>query len=141
MSRVIKKEDSSIDNVKRFFSTSLNSDVVSIEEAFKAWGRPDSDPEKNKAWLSNVLFHLKYHDLVTPVYSYTHGRKRIEKIQLTLKGKKALGRIGSATESESKERVEQNGEIKIEDILKALPKLRKENPDFNITLSVSPKEV
>ena len=141
MSRVIKKEDSAVDNVKRFFSNSPNSDIVSIEEAFASWGRPNSDPEKNKAWLSNVLFHLKYYDLVKPGYSYSHGRKRIEKIQLTLKGKKALGRIESENVNEGGSAIEKRDGITIEDILKALPKLRKENPDFNIMFSVSPKEV
>lgn len=138
MLRKIKNLDSAIDNVKRFFSNSPDSDVVSIEDAFKAWGRPETDPEKNKAWLSNVLFHLKYHDLVSPIYSYSHGRKRIEKLQLTMKGKKVLGRIGIDDDTAVQNK---SNLISIEDILKALPKLRQENPDFNITFSVSPKEV
>lgn len=139
MARKIKLEQSAIDNVKRFFSNSPDVDVVSIEEAFKGWNRTETDPEKNKAWLSNVLFHLRYYGLVLPKYDYGSGRKKIVGIQLTLKGKKALGRIESEDESntESVEHVN----IKIEDILKALPKLKRDNPSFNIVFSVTPKEV
>lgn len=133
--RIIKTREAAIENVKRFFSNSPDVDSISIEEAFVAWGRPDPEnAQAHKAWLSNMLFHLKYHNLVTPIYSFDSGRKRLTELQLTLEGKKSLGRIESANEPRNGERTVSLGEV-----MKAIPKIKKENPDFNITFSVTPK--
>lgn len=134
--RIIKTKGAAVENVKRFFSNAPDADSISIEEAIIAWGRPDpEDIEAHKAWLSNVLFHLKYHDLVTPVYSFDSGRKKLKALRLTLEGKKSLGRIGTVKEAENGEET-----LSLDEVIKAIPKLRKENPDFNIVFNVTQKE-
>lgn len=143
-SKKIKSEITSIENVKRFFANSPDVDEISLAKAFLAWGRPNPDNiEGNKAWLSNMLSHLKYHDLLVPVYTFDSGRKKLSKLRLTLKGKKMLGRIEGTQYVENAPIAIKNGSansISVEDIMRVLPKLRQDNPEFNITFSVTPKE-
>ncbi|KKQ43429.1 MAG: hypothetical protein US60_C0002G0037 [Microgenomates group bacterium GW2011_GWC1_37_8] len=141
--RKIKSKDASIANVKRLFSNAPDKDTISIEDAFIAWDRPNpEDVEANKAWLSNMLYHLKYHNLLTPVYSFSSGRKKLEKLQLTLEGKKALGRIEGEQNSEigsitsSKKADESHSFI---DVMKIIAKLREDNPEYDITFDVKLK--
>ena len=143
-SKKIKGEIASIENVKRFFANTPNVDEISLGDAFLAWGRPNpEDIEGNKAWLSNMLSHLKYHDLLVPVYTFDSGRKKLTKLRLTLKGKKMLGRIEGTQYAENEPIAVKNGianSISVEDIMRVLPKLKQNNPDFNITFSVTPKD-
>lgn len=139
----IRTWSSSVENVKRLFSNTPNQDTIDLKDAFIAWERPNPENvESHKAWLSNMLFHLKYHDLLLPVYSFNTGHKKITGLQLTLKGKKALGRIGESVGNDTREASYVNGQSKIslDDIMRAIPKLKQENPEFNITFSVIPKK-
>lgn len=141
----IKSKDSAIENVKRFFSNTPNDDVVSIVDAFVAWGRPNPEnTEANKAWLSNILFHLKYHNLITPIYTFNSGRKKLDKLQLTLAGKRALGRIEGNSDSDNgiSLHTSSNGSsMSFTDVMKIVAKLRKENPDYEITFDVKLKGI
>lgn len=139
----IKSESASIENVKRFFSTTPNDDVVSIAEAFRAWGRQNPENmEANKAWLSNVLYHLKYHNLIAPVYAFSSGRRKLDELRLTLKGKRALGRLEDTNKNENGTIPSTNGSsnpYSFNDVMKIIAKLRKENPDYEITFDVKLK--
>ena len=137
-----KSREASVETVRHIFQNT-NEDYIALEDAFKSWGRDLSKVEENKAWFSNKLTSLKYHNLVIPIYTTNNNRRILKKIQLTIEGKKAIGRlvkdtgltIGSVVDIRS-----EHNEITIEDILKAIPKLRKENPDFDIIFKVTPKE-
>ena len=131
----MKSKVASIENVKKFFSGS-SGDEITLEEAFESWGRPTENVEQNRGWMSNLLTHLKYHNLVNPIYDTKSGYRKLGGLQLTLEGKRAIGRFekdnGTVTNGHAK--------ISIEDIMKAVPKLRKENPEFRIRFVVEPKE-
>lgn len=135
----IKSELASIENVKRLFLDTPEKDVITLEDAFKSWGRKNPEKiEAHKPWLSNMLLPLKYHDLLVPVYSFDTGKKKIVALRLTFKGKRALERIESDYGVENTIKSVKN--ISLDDVVKAIPKLRKENPEFNIIFSVTPKE-
>lgn len=139
----IKTKKSAIENVKRLFINAPNDDVISLKDAFIAWGRPEPENiEKHKGWLSNKMTHLTYHNLLIPVYSYNTGRKRLKALRLTKEGKIALGRIENSTENGSLQQATTNGNghtLSLDEVAKAIPKLQKENPDFNIVFSFTPK--
>ncbi len=135
-----KGRDTAIDIVRKFFSGS-NSDEITLQEAFEAWGRPIEKVKQNRGWMSNVLTHLKYHNLVKPLYDTKSGYRKLGGLQLTLEGKRAIGRFEEDNGNDTASQVT-NGhtKISIENIMKAIPKLRKENPEFYIDFVVKPKE-
>lgn len=138
--RKYKNKETAIENVKRLFSNTPSDDTVTIEDAFVAWGRPNPENnETNKAWLSNMLFHLKYHDLVLPIYSYAGGHKKLTKLQLTFTGKKALGRIGEITEhaNENQNPLASNGNtIDFRNVKSVIEKLKEANPEFEFNFEM-----
>lgn len=138
-----KSKQAAIENVKAFFANSPEEDAVTLEEAFRAWGRPNpEDIEGHKGWLSNKLTALKYHNLITPIYSYSNGRRKLSHLQLTIEGKRALGRLnGHYEESSAGKPPLKNNEnvITLVEVMIAIPRIRKENPDFDINFSVTPK--
>lgn len=144
-----KTRESSIENVKKFFSNT-SGDAITLEEAFAAWGdRDDRSFEDNKSWISNLLTHLKYHNLVKPIYSRKNKRRVLTRIQLTLVGKKALGRIDESTEiaPEFVKEVQEdhynrsNGKMSLSDAMKMIAKLRKDNPEYQITFDIKLREM
>lgn len=93
MAQVIRSKSSSVRIIKRLFGN-VNDNYISLEDIFRSWGRPNPENiEKHKPWLSNLMIHLKFHNLVTPVYSFGDGPRKLKGIKLTLEGKKALNRI------------------------------------------------
>jgi hypothetical protein len=139
----IKTKESSIENVKRLFSNT-SEDSTSIHEAYAAWGRDLEKVEDNKSWLSNLLTHLKYHNLVVPVYAFKSGHRMLDGLRLTIEGKKALGRIedsaiGSMGNSSTPEGSSSNSTLT--DVMKTIAKLRRQYPEFQITFDIKLKEV
>lgn len=130
----IRSKESSVENIKRLFSNSLEKDEVSLEEAFRSWGRPNPENiDLHKAWLSNLMTHLTYHNLIRSVYSYGEGRKRLTGLVLTHEGKRALGRIDQGADG--------NDDIilSVNDVMKIVAKLRRDNPEYEITFDVKLK--
>ncbi len=136
----MKSRKSAIENLKQFFSTT-QEDVIPVQDAYVAWGRNLENVEGNKAWFSNKLTHMKFYNLVKPVYAVANNRRRLDKIQLTMEGKKALGRIEGADGMEDILLTKNNhNKLTIDDFMREYPRLKKENPEFNIVFSVTPKE-
>lgn len=140
--RKIKSREASVENVRRIFANTPNKDSIKLKEAFVAWERPNPDNiDKNKAWLSNMLYHLKYHNLLTPIYSYNKGRKTLDSLKLTLEGKKALGRIKNYEETKNGDPHDEQkfNTPSFIDVMKIVAKLREDNPDYAITFDVKLK--
>jgi hypothetical protein len=134
-----KSKDSAIETLKRLFSNSPNEDIVTLDEAFIAAGRDPEKKDDNKAWISNKLTTLKYHNLLLVHYSYDTGHRKLDKLQLTLEGKRALGRIDEPIKQEN--HVSINDTPSIGDVMKIVAQLRKTNPDYEITFDVKLKSV
>ena len=136
-----KTEEAAIENVKRFFSKNPDDDAISLESAFIAWGRSNPENiEQHKAWLANNLSHIKYYGLIRPIYSYENARKRLVKLQLTTKGKKAIGRIEDYENDNSGVATDTNGGTSsITDVMKIVSQLQKKHPEFEITFDVKLK--
>lgn len=140
----LKSKPASIENVKRFFSNTPDSDSVSVDDAFVSWGRNLEKKKANMAWLSNVLFHLKYHNLIKPVYDYGSGRKKLDAIQLTFEGKRALGRIEGNSDEDFTSSTPTNSHSNsktITDVMKIVAKLRQDNPEYDVTFDVKLKGI
>ncbi|MCR4326919.1 MAG: hypothetical protein NUV52_04690 [Candidatus Roizmanbacteria bacterium] len=142
-----KSRAAAIENVKRLFSNSPNSDEVSLEEAVRAWGRPDpAEIRLHKAWLFNILTYLKHHNLVASVYSFGNGRRTLDKIRLTDEGKIAIGRVGDHTSIKKPFSLNFNNTSSFEnlitfnDVMRMVVKLRKENPEYEIIFNVKLKD-
>src|SRR3989344_1149496 len=144
-----KTLESATENVKKFFSHA-DGDILTLEEVFAAWGdRNDRSFEENKSWISNLLTHLKYHNLVKPIYSRKNKRRILTKIQLTLIGKKALGRVDESmriTPEPARETQEShpdgtNGKMSLSDAMQMIAKLRKDNPEYQITFDIKLREM
>lgn len=135
-----RTKESAIDNVRLFFSNTPSEDVISLEEAFKAWGRPLEDFEGNMSWFSNKMTHLKYHGLVKPLYALRNKRRVLDKIQLTLEGKRALGRIEGGSEDETPSSNGHSGSISLAELTKLVVRFKNENKqEFDITFDVKLK--
>lgn len=134
----IKSRGSAIAVLKRLFLKSPDEDSVDIATAFESAGRGLKNSEKNKSWLSNKLPTLKYHNLLNVVYSYDSGRRKLDRLKLTLDGKKALGRIEEIDGSPSKPTsgAEANS---ITDLMNLVSQLQKKYPEFEITFDVKLK--
>ena len=134
-------ENAAILNIKKFFSKNPNEDVISIIDACKGWGRKNPENiERHKPWLQNKLTGLKYHDLVSSVYKYEDGRKKLDKIQLTIKGKRVLNRIKEETDNLENPQNTVESTITVSSVLQLVEKLKKDNPSYKIVFNVSLKE-
>lgn len=132
-----KSKDSAIEVLKRLFSSSPNDDFVNINDAFHAAGRDIEKEAENKAWISNKLPTLKFHNLITVKYSYDTGHRKLDRLFLTLEGKRALGRIGDTINEINKNVNYGNGSIdSIVDIMNIVAQLKKKHPEFDITFDV-----
>lgn len=137
----MKSRSSAIENLRQFFSNT-SEDIISVQDAYVAWGRNLENVEGNKAWFSNKLTYMKYHNLVKPVYAVRNNRRNLDKIQLTMEGKKVLGRIeGSSGENIPSSTSGSNSSLSIADVMKIVARLRKENQDYEITFNVKLKNI
>lgn len=140
---IYKSKNASVENVRKFFAKTSN-DSVSLQEAFSAWGRDLQKPQENRAWLSNLMTHLKYHNLIQPVYTFKGGFRALDRLQLTLDGKKALGRLASDPDGGTVVGTVSYGENNpktISDVMNIVSRLRKDNPDYEITFDVKLKSI
>lgn len=137
-----KSRATAVQNLKRMFKNTPE-DHISLQDVFVAWGRDLSKEVDNKAWLSNKLTHIKYHDLITPVYSYNTRPRRLERLELTLEGKRELGRIGATGSSDENSTPSSNGHssASLADLTKLVKQFQKENAEFEVTFSVRLKEI
>ena len=128
------------ETVRRLFSNTPE-DSISLEDVFRAWGRNIEDEVKNKQWLSNKLTHLKYHNLIVPIYAYRNNRRILEKLQLTLEGKRVMGRIEEA-DSLGKNVKSQNGPspIPLLELAKLVAQFKNENKEnYEVSFDVKLK--
>lgn len=136
-------KDAAIANVRKFFSNS-SEDTITLEEAYRAWERDLTQVEKNKGWFSNKMVDLKYNNLIKPIYTVRNNRRVLNKIQLTIEGKRALGRIDGVKEESNNVVMptnDQNSTLSIADVMKIVAKLRKENPEYDIMFDVKLKNI
>lgn len=134
---------SSVSNLKRLFSNNPNDDEVSLKDAFIAWGRPNPENvDSHKAWMSGLLYHLTYNELVEPVYSFNTGRKKLVGIRLTIKGKKELGRTGGNLENDTNEVSPTNGKkpVSYGNLTNLVAQFKEENKEhYEVTFDVKLK--
>ena len=140
---------STVENVKTLFSQT-EKDTITLEEAFTAWGdRGNISDKRNRVWISNLLTYFKHYELVKPIYSRKNKRRILTKIQLTLIGKKALGRVDESmriTPEPARETQEShpdgtNGKMSLSDAMQMIAKLRKDNPEYQITFDIKLREM
>jgi hypothetical protein len=127
-----------VGTLKRFYKKSLDEDSISLEQIVYASDRQKIDADKNKSWIGNKLTHLKYHELLEPVYSYD-PRKTLSGVKLTSLGKEALGRHSTTTQSTAVTGSAQINAITLESIARDIRTFSKQNPSIKITLSVELK--
>ena len=130
----------------RFFSKSPDSNSVTKDEIFASWERDKPEyAKKNEGWLSNKLVGIYSYNLAKPVYSY-HPYRKLERLELTIKGKRALGRVdvpGVAEESTNQPvpyRVATTG-LTVDDILMAVPKINERLTTHRLRVVLEDKEV
>lgn len=126
--------ESALGGIKSVFSKT-DSDLVSLEDIFSFWGRGDYTLLQNQRWFGNKLVHWKYHNLVTPVYRLRNKKRVLFGVQLTLKGKRALGKL-----LDESDEVGNNGNADLAKLMKSITDLRKKSPEFEITFDVKLKK-
>ena len=136
-------KEAAIENVKKMFSNT-SEDLISIQDVYKTWERDPEQEVRNKGWFSNKMVDLKYHNLIKPIYGMRNNRRVLTKIQLTMDGKKALGRVGA--EEEANEAIlpsieSQGSPLSIADAMKIIAQLKKENPEFEITFDIKLRDL
>lgn len=143
-----KSKPSAVKNLRKLFMNSPESDSILLQEAYVAFGRDLADEKGNKNWVTNLMTHLKWHNLIIPSYSTSDmGRRVLKGIQLTMEGKRSLGRIESAKEGETllpnTTYVLPNAEkeMNVSDIMNAIAKLKEKHPEFEIVFDMKLKGV
>ncbi len=127
--------NSALEGVRLVFSKT-DSDTVSLEDIFSFWGRGGHTLLQNQRWFGNKLVHWKYHDLVGPVYRLRNKKRVLYGVQLTLKGKRALGKLRN--ELGDSETDGDNSDIG--KLMKSVKDLQDKNPEYEITFNVKLKE-
>ncbi len=133
-----------IKTLKKLFSGTEN-DKLSFEEIVSAWGGRESFPkEKNASWLGNKMVHLKYYNLINPIYKHNENNRRVfEGIQLTLDGKKGLGRIRDGAVNDPEQHPSQNNikasTTSLRDVMKTISTMKEEFPEYEITFDMKLK--
>ncbi len=133
-----KSRASAEEAIKRIFANT-SEDLISLEELFRIWGRDVTKVEENKQWLSNKLTNWKYHNLIIPVYASRNNRRVLDKLQLTLEGKRMLGRIGQNVTGMNRIQHEINGNGKTVDFRNVkivIDKLKEANPEFEFNFEM-----
>lgn len=137
MTNKYRSREACIDNVKRIFSgTSKNS--VSTEFIYESWGRNPNEEERNKAWLSTLLTHLKYYDLVQPQYTMQNSRRVLSGVKLTDEGKRVLKREDELFKNENAN--DQDTSVELFSVMDKIAKFQKKYPEFDITFSIKLKD-
>lgn len=158
-----KKEQSAIKNLKRIFRNTPESDSILLDDIYPIFGRDLTKAKSNKNWITNVMSHLRYHNLIASTYTYYTGKRVLSGLQLTMKGKKALGRIDTSTKdydflgapnavyplsNNNLFKIPDLTEMKMErdldnvsNILKAIAKLKNDHPEFEIIFDMKLKGV
>ena len=134
-------KEAAIENVKKMFSNT-SEDLISIQDVYKTWERDPEQEVRNKGWFSNKLINLKYHNLVKPVYVMRNHRHTLDKIRLTLEGKRALGKLEYDNDPHDPTSTIPNNNIDtitISDAMKIVATLRDKNPEYEITFDVKLK--
>lgn len=134
-----KSKDSAIETVKMLFQD-VGEDTLMLDDIFLKFNRDLGNKEKNKSWFSNKLVPLKYHNLVGSKYSFANGRKTLVGIQLTMEGKKLLGRIGDQQEEIKQQAAVNNLPDKLMQAMKSIAELRAEMPEYEITFDMKLKD-
>jgi len=135
-----------IKTLEKLFSGTEN-DKLSFDEIISAWGGRENFPrEKNKAWLGNKMTHLKYRNLIKPIYKHNDNNRRVfDGIQLTLEGKKGLGRIQGESLDKSEGPTSQNNAgasetLSFLDVMKTISTMKEKYPEYEITFNVKLKD-
>ncbi len=130
--------------VKKIFANT-DRDVISLEEAFRNWGRNMESEAKNKQWLSNKLPHMKFYNLITPVYALRNNRRILDKLQLTQEGKRITGSPEETlfTSITKPSEIASNGhkKLNLDEFLRAVPQIRTDHPELEINVEVKVKNV
>jgi hypothetical protein len=134
-------QTAAVENLRRLFAASPNADQLSLEELFIASGREREDPQTNRNWLANKMTQLKYYNLIKSVYKYGQ-RKELVALQLTIKGKKALGRLtDGAADGQQLVELGLNHGINTLDVANAVRSFRDNYPEFEVIFDIKLKKV
>jgi len=133
-------QTAAVENLKRLFANNPDSDQLSVEELLIAAARDDQKPQTNRNWLANKMTQMKYHDLIRPVYRYGE-RKKLVGIELSIRGKKALGRISADSSKTGQLPATQPGSpLGVQDITGSVKNFRDNNPEFDVVFELKLKK-
>lgn len=120
------------------------ADSITPDEIIVAAGRNTPEFEaKNKGWLSNRLTPLYDHNLLRPVYSH-QPFKKLEKLELTINGKRALGRAaepGLIDDNAEQPAKTPNAPLNLtlDQMMEAVELLNAKHTTFQVELIVKPR--
>lgn len=135
MSRKLKRRESVIDNVKRLFKNSPDKSEISLEEAFVSWGRKNpKNMDLHKAWVSNLLFHLKFYGFVEAVYEHSNSRRKLVGMRLTEEGRHAIGRSSINHPSEK------TSPTSLNEMTELVKKWQAENEEYEVNFDIRLKK-
>ncbi len=129
--------ETTIMHLKQLFKDSL-VDTISIEDALKAGNRESVSKKQKRGWIKNRLYYFKYYNLADAIYAKVNNSDTTSGIQLTEEGKRIVRGVAATTLQNNhisigkESTVKTQNKISLEDILKAMPRLKEEYPAFEI---------
>lgn len=132
-----KSKEASIANLKKIFSKNPEASSLTLREVYIGYGRDLTDENLNKNWIANLLTNLRFYKLVLPVYGRENGKRVLSGISLTMAGKNAISPDEEIIPVEEKSGADGD----VVKIMRAVAKLKAENPDFDIDFNIKLKGV
>ena len=116
----------------KFFPEYPRINELTLDEAYKAYGRSGKKSDSNKTWLTNVMTHLRHYGLAESRYS-DDSPARFIGIRLTQEGRKALDGRLNTNGSDRKD-------VTLETIAKDIKEFERLNPSIKLDLGVKIRE-
>ncbi len=119
--------------LKRFYSQT-DTDEVTLKEVFSIYGFNPHKEKINRVWIGNKLIYLKRYQLVEPVYDGDKANARLIAIKLTDEGRKVLNSENDYSINQLQNKVSSRDlkAITLNDVVQAMPRIRQENPEYEI---------
>jgi len=128
-------QNSATNTLKRFFAQSPESDEVTLQDIWRATGRTHYDEPANLAWLYNKMSLLRYYNLIDTKYKMD-GRKKIDRLALTLEGKRILGRVTGGDKSQAPVGRPSSRVVTLQAIAEDIDEFMRQNPSIRLDLDI-----
>ncbi len=150
MSKYLLTQDTTIKHLKPLFPDAAKN-TITLQEMYVNGGRNLAEEKKNRTWYKNQMMYLRQHGFVEAIKKKKNGKDVVIGLELTERGKIALGRIQGElkplqenhtlvqkNEAQEKHEVKKTNEIpQVEVVIQVMTRLKSDNPNQKIVYDIN----